>query len=294
MTAAPRPGQTAIAAKGRIAAFKWLILRRLSQAFFLALFMTGPWLGIWIVEGTLASSFTLGFLPLTDPFVALQSILAGHVPSATVATGAAIVLVGYLIAGGRSYCAWVCPVNPVTDLAHWLRERLGLAKGWQPKRSVKYGVLAAALLASGATGAIAWELVNPVTILHRALIFGGTGAWGIVVGLFLFDLLVSRQGWCGHLCPVGAFYGVVGRAALARVAAENRDACDDCMDCYAVCPEPQVITPALKPKDATATPLILSGDCTNCGRCIDVCSKNVFRFRPRFTGEATDARARAA
>jgi len=31
-----------------------------------------------------------------------------------------------------------------------------------------------------------------------------------------------------------------------RVAAPNRKACDDCMDCFAVCPEPQVIRPALK------------------------------------------------
>ncbi|WP_413891310.1 4Fe-4S binding protein [Candidatus Aalborgicola defluviihabitans] len=22
------------------------------------------------------------------------------------------------------------------------------------------------------------------------------------------------RGWCGHLCPVGAFYGVLGRGAL--------------------------------------------------------------------------------
>jgi ferredoxin-type protein NapH len=53
------------------------------------------------------------------------------------------------------------------------------------------------------------------------------------------------------------------------------------MDCFAVCPEPQVIRPALKAIDGTP-PLILEANCTNCGRCIDVCSKDVFAFGTRF------------
>jgi ferredoxin-type protein NapH len=31
-----------------------------------------------------------------------------------------------------------------------------------------------------------------------------------------------------------------------------------------------------------APPVILEANCTNCGRCIDVCSKEVFRFGARF------------
>ena len=50
------------------------------------------------------------------------------------------------------------------------------------------------------------------------------------------------------------------------------------MDCFAVCPEPQVIKPALKGAKQNLGPAILSPNCTNCGRCIDVCSKSVFRF----------------
>ena len=52
------------------------------------------------------------------------------------------------------------------------------------------------------------------------------------------------------------------------------------MDCYAVCPEPQVIRPVLK--SVQTAPVILSPNCTNCGRCIDVCSKTVFRFGLRY------------
>jgi ferredoxin-type protein NapH len=40
-----------------------------------------------------------------------------------------------------------------------------------------------------------------------------------------------------------------------------------------------VITPALKGRDG---PVIRAGACTNCGRCVDVCHKDVFRFTLRF------------
>lgn len=270
---------------------RWLILRRGAQLGFLAVFLTGPLFGVWIAKGTLAQSLTFETLPLSDPFILLQSVAAGHWPEATALTGATIVLAAYLLAGGRAYCAWACPVNPVTDAAAWTRRKLGLRKGWQPRRWTRRAIMAAVLAASALTGTLAWELVNPVTALHRALVFGGGFGLAAAALIFLFDLFVSRHGWCGHLCPVGAFYGLVGEGAVLRVSAGARTACDDCMDCYAVCPEPQVITPALKGDATGHGPLILSGDCLNCGRCIDVCSEHVFRFAHRFDQSLDDGKA---
>ncbi len=268
-------------AKGWFGANRFLLLRRASQLFFLLLFLAGPWFGIWIVQGTLAGSLTLGVLPLTDPFVLLQSLVAGHVPELTALIGGLIVLVTYALIGGRVYCSWVCPINPITDAAHWLHEKLGVQKGWQPKRETRLWILATVLIVSALSGVIAWEIVNPITMLHRGLVFGMGFVWAMVVAVFVFDLFVARRGWCGHICPVGAFYGLIGFKSLLRVSAANRAACDDCMDCYAVCPENQVISPALKGKPGS-TPLILSPDCTNCGRCIDVCAVDVFNFTHRF------------
>jgi ferredoxin-type protein NapH len=62
------------------------------------------------------------------------------------------------------------------------------------------------------------------------------------------------------------------------------------MDCFAVCPEPQVIRPALKGAGQGIAPVILSPSCTNCGRCIDVCSQDVFRFGLRFGAKDDDRR----
>ena len=282
-------GRDAIERKGWLKAHQWLLLRRASQLFFLMLFLLGPWFGIWWVKGTLVGSLTFDTLPLTDPFVALQSLAAGHWPEMTALIGAVIVAACYAAVGGRAYCSWVCPINPVTDAAHWLHARLGLPKGWQPKPATRYWVLGMAFAVSALMGTVAWELVNPISMLHRGLVFGLGFAWALVAAVFLFDLLLSRRGWCGHLCPVGAFYGLVGERALVRVTAAKRAACDDCMDCFAVCPEQHVITPALRGPEGS-TPLITSRDCTNCGRCIDVCGQDVFAFTHRFDAAPTPPR----
>jgi ferredoxin-type protein NapH len=283
-------GANAQAAKGWLGAHRWLLLRRLSQVCVLLLFLCGPWFGWWLVKGNLSSSLTLGVLPLTDPYLLLQALAARHWPENKAWIGAALGLGFYALIGGRVFCAWVCPVNPVTDAAAWLRQRFGMHGGARLSRSTRYWALGMTLVVAAVTGSIAWELVNPVSMLHRAIIFNtgphwavvlGAGAiWAVIVALFLFDLLVVPRGWCGHLCPVGAFYSLVGRWSWLRIGAVRRDACNDCADCYAICPEPTIIKPALKGVNG-AGPVITSANCTNCGRCIDVCSKDVFEFGGR-------------
>lgn len=275
-------GAEAVRVKGWLGANRWLILRRGTQLGLLLLFLAGPWFGIWIVKGNLASSLTLDTLPLTDPLLLLQELLAGQWPTTTAFIGAGIVLAFYLLVGGRVYCSWVCPVNLVSDTAEWLRRRLGLRGGAKFPRATRYWLLGAVLLLALTTGTLAWEWINPVSMVFRGLVFGMGLAWAMVAAIFLFELLVSRRGWCSHLCPVGAFYSVLGRGALLRVGAARREACDDCLDCFVVCPEQQVIRPALKGADQGIGPVILSGNCTNCGRCIDVCARDVFSFTTRF------------
>ncbi|HYG88427.1 MAG TPA: quinol dehydrogenase ferredoxin subunit NapH [Azospirillum sp.] len=286
MSARRLPGPVAIRAKGWFAAHRWLLARRAAQLGFLALFLSGPLFGVWIAKGTLATSLTLGVLPLSDPFTVLQSLIAGHLPETAALVGAAIVLVAYALLRGRLFCSWVCPINVVTDGAAALRRRFGWREGVRLDRRLRLVALAGTLLASAAGGVIAWELVNPVTMLHRGLVFGSVVAWTAVAAVFLFDLGVAPRGWCGHLCPVGAFYGLIGRWSQVVVRASQRSSCDHCMDCYQVCPEPHVITPALH--DARSD-VILSPDCTACGRCIDVCPQSVFVLGVRRHGPAAEA-----
>lgn len=258
---------------------RWLLARRLTQAGVLLLFLLGPLFSVWLIKGNLASSLLLGVVPMTDPFLIAQLLAAGHWPVTTAWIGGGIVALFYLSVGGRVFCSWVCPINPLTDLAAWLRRRLGLKAGKSLARSTRYWLLASLLIATALSGVLVWEWANPVSMLHRAIIFGGGLAWLLVAGVFAYDLLVAPRGWCGHVCPTGAFYSLLGQASLVRVSAHQSPRCTDCMDCFAVCPEPQVIRPALK---GTESPVIDAGACTNCGRCIEVCPTEVFRFTHRF------------
>lgn len=276
-----------VASKGWLGAYKWLLLRRITQLSFLGLFLLGPWFGIWIVKGNLASSLTLDVLPLTDPYVLLQSLFAGHTLEKTAFIGALIVFVFYLLIGGRMYCSWVCPLNIVTDAAASLRERLKIKGGTQFSRATRYWLFGMTLIVAWLTGTMAWELLNPVSMVYRGFIFGMGLAYAIILAIFLFDLLISHRGWCSHLCPVGAFYSLLGPFSLVRVSASKRQDCDNCLDCFRVCPEPQVIKPALKGAEQSIGPVILSPNCTNCGQCIDVCTKNVFKVSTRFHNNST-------
>ncbi|RQW26615.1 quinol dehydrogenase ferredoxin subunit NapH [Rhodobacteraceae bacterium CH30] len=263
---------------------RFLILRRLSQAAILLLFafsgsLSGYLGGLWLLKGNLSASLVADTVPLNDPFVLAQSLAAGHLPELTAVIGAAIVIAFYLLAGGRSFCAWVCPVNAVTDSALWLRRRAGIKGGHAPAKSLRLWLLGSVLLFSAISGSLLWELVNPVSLLQRELIFGTGLSLVLVAAIFVYDLTIAQRSWCGHICPMGAAYGLLGKGALLRIRADKRDNCDDCMDCFKVCPEPQVLKPVLKGEGSS---IIRSGACSNCGRCIDVCEQQVFRFGHRF------------
>jgi len=267
---------------------RWLLLRRFNQLGVLFMFLLGPLFGAWLVTGNLSSSMTLNILPLTDPLLLTQSMLSGSWPATTGFIGAGLVLLFYALLGGRVFCAWVCPVNLVTDLAAWLRRRLGIRGSARLSRNLRWWLLGLVLLLPVLTGTMVWEYVNPVSMLHRGLIFGIGWAWLILAAVFLYDLLIVSRGWCGHLCPVGACYAAIGVAAPVHIAAPRRDQCDDCLDCFKVCPEPQVIKPALKGRtlrsDGRQDPVIDSIDCTKCGRCIEVCDRDVFGLRLGWRG----------
>ncbi|WP_440876484.1 quinol dehydrogenase ferredoxin subunit NapH [Thalassotalea sp. PLHSN55] len=271
-------GTAAVAKHGFWYAHRFLILRRISQLFIIALFLLGPVFGIWLIKGNLANSLILDTVPLSDPFIFIQLLFAGHIPEANAIIGVAIVLFFYFLVGGRAYCSWVCPINIITDTAAWLRRKFSINTHTSIPKGLRLVILAAALLTPLVISFVAWELFNPVSMVNRGIIFGIGYGWLVLVAIFLFDLFVVRHGWCGHICPMGAFYGLIGKASRTKVTAANREQCDNCGDCYMVCPEPQVLKGPLKGESKGIGPLISDNDCTNCGRCIDVCAPDVFKI----------------
>ncbi|EGQ9135885.1 MULTISPECIES: quinol dehydrogenase ferredoxin subunit NapH [Vibrio] len=270
---AQNAGKEALEKLGWWRAHRFLILRRLCQFTIIALFMAGPTLGI--LTGNLSSSMLLDTVPLSDPLIVLQALATGHVPEFNALLGVVIVVVFYAILAPRAFCAWVCPLNIVTDLAAWLRRKLNIKASYRWSPVIRYWLIPVLMLGSALSGAILWTWLDPVAALHRGLVFGMGAGWVLIALVFVLDLLLVEHGWCGHLCPLGATYGVIGRKSLLRVTAVRREDCTKCMDCFYVCPEPEVLRQPLKEGDRR----VMDQNCISCGRCLDVCPEHVFEFK---------------
>ncbi len=271
---------------------RYAIARRAVQFGVLAMFFgTLHWgwklAGQPLLAGNLSAAKFAGVLPLADPLAVLQIWFTRHVLASEVLVGAAIVLGFYLLLGGRVFCAWVCPVNVVTDAAHWLRVKFGIDRDLVPIDSrARYVVLLLALVLSLIAGVAAFEWVSPIALLHRELIYGAGLGLTAALGIFALDAFVLRHGWCGHLCPLGAFWALAGRAGQVRVAFDDAS-CTRCGDCVRACPEPRVLHFGAM----AAAGMVAPGECTNCARCIVVCPEDSLRFglRLRTRPQRTDS-----
>jgi ferredoxin-type protein NapH len=259
--------------------YRYLILRRFTQIGILVLYFGSNAWGWTVLMGNLSSSKFLGFLPMSDPYAALQMLAAGAVLAADLLMGVAIITVFYLLVGGRAFCSWVCPINMVTDAANFLRRKLEIDRIQGVKqpasRNMRYWVLALSLIMSFIMGITAFEFISPISMVHRGIVFGLGFGWAAMLTIFLFDIFVLRNGWCGHICPLGGFYSLVGKFSLIRVH-HLEENCTLCMKCKEVCPENQVLHMIGK----ESLPVI-SGECTNCARCIEVCDDDALEFSIR-------------
>ncbi|MDF4401304.1 quinol dehydrogenase ferredoxin subunit NapH [Vibrio parahaemolyticus] len=279
---AQNAGKEAVEKLGWWRAHRFLILRRLCQLIIIALFMAGPTLGV--LTGNLSSSMLFDTVPLSDPLIVLQALATGHIPEFNALLGVVIVVVFYAILAPRAFCAWVCPLNIVTDLAAWLRRKFNIKASYRWSPAIRYWLIPVLMLGSALSGAILWTWLDPVAALHRGLVFGMGAGWVLIALVFVLDLLLVEHGWCGHLCPLGAAYGVIGRKSLLRVTAVRREDCTKCMDCFYVCPEPEVLRQPLKEGDRR----VMDQNCISCGRCLDVCPEHVFEFKNRLNVKNID------
>ncbi len=260
---------------------RYLLLRRAVQVLVLLLFAAGNGYGWKVLQGDLSSSRLLGMVPLSDPYALLQVAFTGAVIGTEALLGGLLVVLIFAVVGGRAFCGWICPLNIVTDLAGSVRRAAGFDATPAPlviSRKARYWTLGLGLVLSSVLGIASFEWISPVSMLHRGLLFGMGAGWTVIGAVFLFDLFVVRQGFCGHLCPLGGFYALIGRASIVRVR-HDADRCSRCMQCVERCPEPQVL-----PMVGNRSGFIASGECTNCGRCVDVCPDDAMEFALRLAG----------
>ncbi len=240
--------------------------------------LTGPFVddpveGLDAVKGNTWSG-TLCGLKLSDPMAALGQAAAGlsiHWPLWLTA----LIPIALTLVLGRFFCGWICPATFLyelnTNFVAWLH-CAGLKTGrYRFDKRIKYAVLATGLVLSAASGSVLIATIYPPAIIGRELYYlvawGGFGVGTVFfLATLLFDLLVSRRGFCRYLCPGGALYSLLGRYRLVRIRREV-ESCNDCAKCNAVC-------------EFDLDPLRdgFGQECNNCTACMAVCPTDALAF----------------
>ena len=129
-------------------------------------------------------------------------------------------------------------------------------------------LVAAAVLALSAVCSVpVFELVNPISAVNKAVLFGSFAGVFTLAAIVLAELFWARRVWCRALCPLGGMYETLGCVGLASVKI-NHDACVNCGACQRACLcDPKILDDAL----AGEADRVAAGDCMLCGKCVDAC-----------------------
>ncbi len=236
-------------------------------------FTSNPERDLDAVKGTTWSGNLFG-LKLSDPLAVVGQIASGltfYWPF----FATALIPIALTVIFGRFFCGWICPATLIYELnslvggwLNWAGYRTGNRRF---DRRLKYGVLAMGIVLSAITGSVLFAIVYPPAILGReiyyVIAFGGFGAGIIFFAVtLLFDLLVSRRGFCRYICPGGALYSLIGRYRIVRIK-RIVETCNDCAKCNVVC-------------EFGLDPLRddFGQECNNCAACIAVCPTNAMTF----------------
>lgn len=229
-----------------------------------------------------AWSLTLFGYNITDPLAGIAAMIGGrdiYLPLIF----SMLLPVLFIVLFGRAFCAWICPMNTLFEINNWVRNKVEKyiikPADIHFDRGYKYIVLVVALILT-ASGVSLLPYLLPYALVTRQpyyYIFYRTFGIGMVMILlmFLFEIFVSRRGWCRYMCPGGAFFSLLSPMRLVRV---NRDAAG----CIATCN---------RCSDACKMGLIPHEDrtgmeCDNCGLCVSACPSNAMKYKLGVGGRA--------
>jgi ferredoxin-type protein NapH len=246
----------------------------------------GPW------------SMQLGPLSMTDPLAGAESAIARKQIVPVLLTGLALPILLTLLFG-RIFCSWICPVGFLLELTDKLRKPLRFLeirpRNIQFSHTTKFILLAVGLTMTAILAVPVLAYIYPPAILNREVhdfvfalfdraeigkfglsIEGLTWMSLLLLGIAIFEILISRRWWCRYLCPGGALYALLGIARPIRVKLKQQQ-CTRCADCIAACPM------GLNPMENK-----MGIDCDNCGACISSCHDDALTYAFKITDKVTE------
>ena len=281
-------------------------VRRISQLFF---FITFLWFCVVTTIGTEfweLRGWPVNLFLQLDSLVGIATILTTHTLYAGLLWGLATIILTIIL--GRFFCGWVCPFGSMHHFVGYLAnskktaaQKIHLNK-YRKGQSIKYYLLifflAVALFPIASPGSLQVGLLDPISLMTRSvnlvllpILDSSTnfvsvlqryyqGAWILLVAFFaaVFMNLIIPRFYCRFICPLGAFFAVLGRFSIWRVG-KKTDKCSQCMRCETACEG------ACHPASQ-----IRISECVLCLNCIPDCKDKVVAYQkvPSLAGEKTN------
>ncbi len=217
-----------------------------------------------------------------------RALTAGFTIASLVGTTASITALLILVFSGifgRWYCAVLCPLGTLQDLASIASRRKHRFSKAHPVLRAAAVLLAAGLMLAGVMGLAGW--LDPWSLFSRFATFNLQLLLriasrtdvpplppGIIIApaaamISILALSAFFGRWfCGTLCPVGTVLGMLNGIAPFRLRME-KDACISCGSCVKVCPASCIDVPA-KQLDASR--------CVYCLACAASCPAGAIRY----------------
>ena len=197
---------------------------------------------------------------------------------------------------GRWYCAALCPLGTLQDLA----ARLGGRKNRYRHPATTARILAfvgvAAIVLVGSPAAASWldpwslfgrfvaYDLRPIALVAARADVPGFDPWvaaaaGAAMSAVLVLALFRGRWFCGTLCPVGGLLGLLSRAAPFRLRIDTAT-CNSCGACAAVCPASCADSVAQRVDDSR---------CLYCMACVAACPTGAVHYGRARRGGRTEA-----
>lgn len=174
----------------------------------------------------------------------------------------------------RSFCGLLCPFGALQEVFARLGQKIFKKRFVLPRkidrplRYLKYIVLVLTVGMAWYLGALWMSPYDPYSAYAHLSAVSDTikeepaAIVGfIILAITLIASLFYDRFFCKYLCPVGAFYGIIGKISPTRVE-RNDNLCIHCKACDKACPMDINVEKAVK---------VTNAECINCNECVLAC-----------------------
>jgi len=180
---------------------------------------------------------------------------------------------------GRIFCGWLCHIGQAYDLLASLYRKLGIPMG---AFSPRWGTLAATAILihyflveavvnridpEPETFAVAWGAVEPWALLPGWFWSVAT----LALALLLMPAAFGPRPFCRMLCPWGVALGAFNRLSPYKIRRTGH--CTLCGECTRACPMDLDVSRQINSRFHVA-----ANACVNCMQCVAVCPENALGF----------------